>query len=99
MRKQNLTEAQKTKIRQETLNNGVAKLLCDPRINEDLTIDSFSKDELNSLKKMIDDNLNDNKRNSLSKNGISSIINEIKFFGEPNPDSTIGTLYTKLLQK
>ena len=99
MEKQNLTEAQQAKIREETLNNGVAKLLCDQRINENLTINSFSKDELNSLKKMIDDDLSENKQNSLSKKGISRLIDEIKFFGEPNPDSTIGTLYTKLLQK
>ena len=99
MEKQNLTEAQQTQIGEEILNNGIAKLLCDPRINEDLTINSFSKDELNSLKKMIDDDLSNNKQNSLSKKGISRLIDEIKFFGEPNPDSTIGKLYTKLLKK
>ena len=99
MKKQNLTEAQQAQIREETLNNGVAKLLCDPRIHEDLTINSFSKDELNSLKKMIDNDLNDNKQNSLSKKGISRLIDEIKSFGGPNPNSTIGTLYIKLLKK
>ena len=77
----------------------IAKILCDARINEDLTINSLAKEEKDELKKMIDDDLNEHNQEILSKNGITRIINEIDFFGKTNPQSTIGALYTKLLKK
>lgn len=77
----------------------IAKLLCNTRINEDLTINSLSKEEKDELKRMIDDDLNEHNQKILSKKGVTRIINEIDFFGKTNPQSTIGALYTKLLKK
>ena len=77
----------------------IAKLLCDSRINEDLTINSLAKEEKDELKRMIDDDLNEHNQKILSKKGVTRIIDEIVFFGKTNSQSTIGALYTKLLKK
>ena len=77
----------------------IAKLLCDSRINENLTINSLAKEEKDELKRIINDDLNEHNQEILSKNGITRIIDEIDFFGKTNLQSTIGALYTKLLKK
>ena len=77
----------------------IAKLFCDIRINEDLTINSLAKEEKDELKRIINDDLNEHNQKIISKNGITRIIDEIDFFGKINPQSTIGALYTKLLKK
>lgn len=86
--------------RQEVVNNGIAKLLCDGKINQNLSIESFSEAELASLKTKVDAALDEQTDDSsLTKRSISNIIDEIEFFGKNNPNSTIGSLYIKLLKK